>query len=129
MLSTLRRIFCPPKLKLGFFTHNGKEYDVVELVHRAGPTEVISTRQLLWILDEEVWEDECDIPITPRAVLRTPHKYPHHYERILEANLGYPILVYTDPDGLTGIADGCHRLCKSVLRKQQGILARYVELS
>lgn len=128
MFHALLSLFCPPKLNLGFFTLHGHEYDVGELARTAGPATELALGDLVWLLDEEVWMDHCDRPITPRAVLRSPHQYPYHHDRIFQADLAYPILVYKRQDGGTGVADGCHRLCKAFVLGHLTITARYVVL-
>ena len=64
-------------------------------------------------LDEAVWQAEA---MTVREVA-------DHAQRILEADLSYPVIV-----SATGwIMDGCHRLAKAHLEGRKTILAVFFE--
>ena len=68
-----------------------------------------------YLLDLPLWSSVPDrgmlFDISPREVIDSPQRSPHQYERVLEADLGFPIdlLLYQEREW---ILDGVHRLVK-----------------
>lgn len=63
------------------------------------------------------WTDEYGEPITPINVRNYPLLYPFHTDRVLNADMTYPILLY--PNG--AIFDGMHRLLRAYCQKSSYI--------
>ena len=61
------------------------------------------------------------IKFSPAEVIKHPKKYKSDYERILKANLNYPVIIDSDND----IVDGMHRLSKAYLQGKKFIRAYY----
>ena len=60
-----------------------------------------------------------NIAYSAKDVIGNPKKYPDEYERILNANLSYPIIISANND----VIDGVHRLTKAFLEKKKKIKA------
>ena len=74
-------------------------------------------------LDYNVWDyyNRGSInAISPMMVIKYPKKYKHHYKRILDANLKYPIILSEQKGGRI-ILDGYHRLTKAYIHKLKKI--------
>jgi hypothetical protein len=126
MIRFLRSLLCPPE-DLGSFFYWGVEYPVRELLWYAGPETTVSVNELRWLLDQPVWTDERDRPITPRQVMRDSLRFSGHFSRIMAADIQHPILLFADGDEV-GVADGYHRICRAVLYNQTHLPARWVTL-
>lgn len=72
---------------------------------------------LLHQLEHKGWGDpEKNIHYSPHDVLKKPKKYVDDYNKILDADLKYPIIMYNG-----NIVDGIHRLTKSYLQEKKTI--------
>lgn len=112
---------------MGTFTYEGVTYQVRDLILRAGETEQLNPHLLYGILNEKVWSHE-DEAISPMMVLRYPSLYPEHMQRIRDADLSYPLIVFHDHVGNIVVADGCHRLCKLWQQNWWYVRVRFVDL-
>lgn len=105
--------------------------DISKLWHltRNHPLVSIETLKLDYLLDAPIWScDENELQhsdeehmVTPRQILSNHNLCPGHWERILKADVKYPLLVLW-PDGSsvpTDILDGFHRLAQNVLRQRK----------
>lgn len=68
---------------------------------------------LIGKLNESDWGDG----LTAMTVIENKDKYPEHYNRIMKADLSYPIII----DKHDAIIDGMHRLAKAFLLKKKTI--------
>jgi hypothetical protein len=79
------------------------------------PRRTLSLRELNWHLDCPFFSSDPPAPLfdlQPRSVLDDPHHFPRHWQRVLAADLRFPIDVSAFGDRLV-ILDGLHRLVKS----------------
>lgn len=91
------------------------------------PVEEMDIKELKWIFDIPFWEDEDgNIVITPRQVMRRMDKYPHHRDKILRADTVHPIDIMKNKKGRWLTLDGLHRLAKLYLRKETKIRVRKI---
>lgn len=128
------------------FIMNGKKYSVDRLfkitknikVHKVPLTELVQH------LNNKTWEykDEGVGDISPINVIENPKKnrrYTKHYNRIINADMQYPILVYNikpddddtpadekRPGAPNVIVDGLHRLSRAYIEKHPNISVRYI---
>ena len=80
------------------------------------PRVTLSVRELEWHLDWRFFSSNPPVPLfdlKPRVVLGNPREYPTHWNRVLSADLAFPIHVSTF-GGRVLIIDGFHRLIKSI---------------
>ena len=80
------------------------------------PRSALQVSALQWHLDYPFWSAEPPGPVfdlTPRAVLANPKKYSRHWDRIVAADLSFPVHVGRFGRRLV-ILDGLHRLAKAV---------------
>lgn len=83
------------------------------------PVTKVKVEQYLDSLDHPGWGDpEKEIAFSPNDVLKYPRKYKDDYQRILKADLSYPIII---SNGY--IIDGVHRLTKAYLQHRKFIKA------
>lgn len=92
------------------------------------PAEPFPIARLEWILDVPLWPDDGRAyQLTPRQVLRQPHRYASSYRRVREANLMFPIeIAYYKGRWL--VLDGVHRMVKAHEMGHEEILVRKVPL-
>lgn len=103
---------------MGFALRTTGVYDVEKLWHltRDNPVVFIHMKDLVPNLDDLFWETDSGRVVTPRMVMEDPQISPGDTERILDANLGYPILVYKMGHMIYDVIDGLHRLSKAFLQ-------------
>ena len=79
--------------------------------HNTAPVK-LRVVELLHNLSYKVWDDNAtgDL-ISPIDVLENSEKYKDHYDRIIKANLKYPIIIDKDK----WVIDGAHRIAKCVM--------------
>lgn len=74
----------------------------------------MKTKNLLYQLQYDGWGDpEKNIKYSAIEVIDNPQKHEDDFERILKADLRYPIIISHDGN----IVDGIHRLSKAYLEK------------
>lgn len=91
------------------------------------PVEEMDINELLWIFDVPFWEDEDgNIIITPREVIDNMDDYPHHRDKILNADTSHAIDIMKNKKGKWLTLDGLHRLVKLYLNKDSKIKVRKI---
>lgn len=70
-------------------------------------------------LDVNYWRDDQGT-FSPNDVLNDKHRYKDHYDRVLQADLSYPIIIH-QPSQI--VVDGVHRLTKAYIEKRKKIKA------
>lgn len=103
-------------------------YDVEKLwsLTRNNPIVYIPLLFLDQNLDDLFWMDKYGREISPRMVLENPNISPDDSNRIRDANLEYPILVYQFDTRVYDVIDGLHRLAKVFRQNQSYIKARVI---
>lgn len=111
------------------FIYNGFVYSVDKLLRYTRNIKIYMTRtsDLYKVLDNLVWTFKTPNQgeISPRAVIENPRLSPNHYNRIVNADLNYPIIVYRK-GGSPIVIDGMHRLANAYINKIEKIKVRYV---
>ena len=78
--------------------------------------------------EEHAWDDTDGENFTPMELLNDwdNPKYAHHRQRVENADLKYPLLVWHDLDvgGGYKIIDGMHRLTKAVMEKKDYVMVK-----
>jgi len=78
----------------------------------------IEVKKLLHNMDYKCWGNpEIKELYSPHEVLNNPKKYKKDYDRILGADLSYPIIVSNEMN----VIDGMHRLSKAYLENKKTI--------
>lgn len=80
------------------------------------PRRALPIREIEWHLDWPFFSSSPPLPLfdlKPRDVLANPREHTKHWNRVLAADLAFPIDVTTFGDRLV-ILDGFHRLLKSI---------------
>jgi len=119
------------------FVMNGKKYSVDRLFKITKNIKVhkVPIADLVGQLVNKSWEykHEGNADISPIDVIENPkknRKYTKHYNRIMNADMQYPILVYLMDDETEAktsvIVDGLHRLSRAYIEKHPTISVRYV---
>lgn len=109
------------------FTDGSGRYDVEKLWVLSKDLKItnVKTSLLRHNLEETDWQvdDITDNRIlSVNDILRNLPLYPHHQERVEQANLQYPILISPRME----IYDGMHRLCKCILEKKRFIRCKVI---
>jgi hypothetical protein len=75
--------------------------------------EPIEVADLLWMLDLPLWQLNGErFKVTPNQVAATPMNFRAHYERVMNADLDFPIHLVAYRGRLV-VLDGIHRLLKA----------------
>jgi hypothetical protein len=122
-----------PYVLNGWYTSNGISVKIIELLPKVKNNLVITmiVPLLQHLLEEDVWgyeENDIRVELAPSNVIAT-NQPPEHYERILNADLSYPILAYFDKSGSMHVIDGMHRLAKAVIQEINHIPVKFVDLT
>ena len=87
----------------------------------------IRTSKILKDLKSIGWGDPLNHRkrFSAKDVLKHPEKYPEHYERIIKADLRYPVIIdgRKDKTHYFNIIDGVHRLSKAFMKKKEHVRA------
>ena len=98
-------------------------------VTKREPDMIMSISDLKHNLDKDYWtlydENKKETYVAPNQVLANPALNPVDYQKILEADLSYSIIVYKDGDDLD-VIDGLHRLAKTIHLKKDVISVKMV---
>ena len=89
------------------------------------PVTHMSTGELLWLLDVPFWEsdDGEEFVVTPRAVMERHPRSTKEWERMMKADLNFPLdVLYYNGKWIT--LDGVHRLIKAHLQGMQNVAVR-----
>jgi hypothetical protein len=87
------------------------------------PVEEIHIQELDYLFDMPFWQDEGK---TPRQIIIELDKYPNKKERILNADVKYPIDIMQNNKGKYLTLDGLHRLAKLSLEGKEKIKVRKI---
>jgi hypothetical protein len=92
------------------------------------PTEasVVPFEDLEWHLDLKVWSTVRPEPrwdLSPRTVLLRPDLHPRHWQRILRADLSFPLEMFQQRERWV-VLDGYHRLARHCLEQSSQVAVR-----
>lgn len=94
------------------------------------PVEKMKILELDWQFDFPFWHSSKKrYVITPNQVFKNPEKYKEQYDRIMDADLKYPMDIMLNQKGLWEILDGLHRLAKAYLLGYEEVEIRKIPLS
>ena len=88
---------------------------------------VIQFEKISWHLGLPVWSTqrgEMRFDLSPASVLANPSGFPYHWERIINADLGYALEMFQN-GGRWVILDGYHRLARHFIEKNILVPVRY----
>ena len=91
-------------------------WDKRELWSLELPRSALQISELEWHLDFPFWSTKRPGPVfdlMPRAVLANPQEHSRHWDRIVAADLSFPVDL-GDFGGRLVVLDGLHRLAKAV---------------
>ncbi len=105
-------------------------WDVEKVWKLDEPTVRVPIETLLWHFEIPFWETEGtdDYNLSVWQTLADPEKEKSHWQKILAADLAYPIDVMPNKGRLL-ILDGLHRLAKSYLRGKKEVDIRIIPRS
>ncbi|GAA2812965.1 hypothetical protein [Kribbella solani] len=119
MPETLREVFPPYRWQLA---------KLWELDLKVEPVEIAD---LVWMFDLPLWQLDGDrFKVTPHQVAETPMNFRAHYQRVMDADLDFPINLVAYRGRLV-VLDGMHRLLKAhFLRRRwiEGTIATATQL-
>jgi hypothetical protein len=111
MPETLREVFPPYRWQLA---------KLRELDLRVEPVEIAD---LVWMFDLPLWQLDGDrFRVTPHQVAETPMNFRAHYQRVMDADLDFPINLVAYRGRLV-VLDGVHRLLKAHFLRRRWIEA------
>lgn len=85
--------------------------------------EPVETADLIWMFDLPLWQLDGDrFKVTPNQVAATPMNYRAHYQRVMDADLDFPINLVAYRGRLV-VLDGVHRLLKAHFLRRRWIEA------
>jgi len=92
------------------------------------PITELNMNELLWNLDLPFWEEEKidDWNLTLREVIQNPERYSNHHQRILKADLSYPVCITKSKNGKWFVLDGTHRLAKAYIDNLKTIKVKII---
>jgi hypothetical protein len=91
------------------------------------PIEEIEITELDWILELPFWKrGEKKYNLSPREVMQNLNQYIEHTNRIVNANVQYPIDIMKNQDGRWNILDGMHRMVKQILAGEKKVKVRKI---
>ncbi|MEV6415540.1 hypothetical protein [Kribbella sp. NPDC051718] len=86
--------------------------------------EPVEVADLLWMFDLPLWQLNGErFKLTPNQVAATPMNYRAHYERVMDADLDFPIHLVAYRGRLV-VLDGVHRLLKAHFLRRRWIEAK-----
>ncbi|HEY3562907.1 MAG TPA: hypothetical protein VGL05_35825 [Kribbella sp.] len=119
MPEALREVFPPYRWQLA---------KLWELDLKVEPVEIAD---LVWMFDLPLWQLEGErFRVTPHQVAETPMNFRAHYQRVMDADLDFPINLVAYRGRLV-VLDGVHRLLKAhFLRRRwiEGTIATATQL-
>jgi hypothetical protein len=93
--------------------------------------EPVEVADLVWMFDLPLWQlDGERFRVTPNQVAETPMNYRAHYQRVMDADLDFPVNLVAYRGRLV-VLDGIHRLLKAhFLRRRwiEGTIATATQL-
>ncbi|MFF1817620.1 hypothetical protein ACFVWG_10015 [Kribbella sp. NPDC058245] len=85
--------------------------------------EPVEVADLVWMFELPLWQlDGERFKITPNQVAETPMNYRPHYQRVMDADLDFPINLVAYRGRLV-VLDGVHRLLKAHFLRRRWIEA------
>jgi hypothetical protein len=86
--------------------------------------EPVEVADLLWMFDLPLWQLNGErFKVTPNQVAATPMNFRPHYERVMNADLDFPIHLVAYRGRLV-VLDGVHRLLKAHFLRRRWIEAK-----
>ncbi|NEA36999.1 hypothetical protein G3I17_35935 [Streptomyces sp. SID13031] len=86
--------------------------------------EPVEVADLLWMFDLPLWQLNGErFKVTPNQVAATPMNFRPHYERVMDADLDFPIHLVAYRGRLV-VLDGVHRLLKAHFHRRRWIAAK-----
>jgi hypothetical protein len=86
--------------------------------------EPVEVADLLWMFDLPLWQLNGErFKVTPNQVAATPMNFRPHYERVMDADLDFPIHLVAYRGRLV-VLDGLHRLLKAHFLRRRWIEAK-----
>ena len=111
MPEALREVFPPYRWQLA---------KLWELDLKVEPVEIAD---LVWMFDLPLWQVEGErFKVTPHQVAETPMNFRAHYQRVMDADLDFPINLVAYRGRLV-VLDGVHRLLKAHFLRRRWIEA------
>jgi hypothetical protein len=111
MPETLREVFPPYRWQLA---------KLWELDLKVEPVEIAD---LVWMFDLPLWQLEGErFRVMPHQVAETPMNFRAHYQRVMDADLDFPINLVAYRGRLV-VLDGVHRLLKAHFLRRRWIEA------
>ena len=111
MPEALREVFPPYRWQLA---------KLWELDLKVEPVEIAD---LVWMFDLPLWQLEGErFRVTPHQVAETPMNFRAHYQRVMDADLDFPINLVAYRGRLV-VLDGVHRLLKAHFLRRRWIEA------
>jgi hypothetical protein len=109
---SMRDVFPPTRWQLG---------KLWALDLRVEPVEVAD---LLWMFDLPLWQLNGErFKVTPNQVAATPMNFRPHYQRVMDADLDFPVHLVAYRGRLV-VLDGVHRLLKAHFLRRRWIEAK-----
>ena len=91
------------------------------------PVEEMDIAEIEWMLDLPFWHrDEHCNTISPKEAVENLDNYPHHKDRIMKADVSYPIDIMKNKHGRWLTLDGLHRLLVLIERGEKKIKVRKI---
>ena len=86
--------------------------------------EPVEVADLVWMFDLPLWQLNGErFKVTPNQVAATPMNFRPHYERVMDADLDFPIHLVAYRGRLV-VLDGVHRLLKAHFLRRRWIEAK-----
>jgi len=83
--------------------------------------EPVEVADLVWMFDLPLWQlDGERFKVTPNQVAETPMNFRAHYQRVMDADLGFPVNLVAYRGRLV-VLDGIHRLLKAHFLRRRWI--------
>lgn len=76
-----------------------------------------------YLKDWEIWDDGCKFDDVINAKKNDNETCQKQFDRAMDTDLSYPIIVFKDVVGQYKVLDGHHRLVKSIVKKKKNIKA------
>lgn len=103
----------------------GFEWDNKKVWDLDLPVEEVGIEELEWILDVPIW-DEGEIP---RNIMENMDNFPEHRDRIINADISFPIDIMLNNQNRWLTIDGLHRYVKLVLEGERRMKVRRIPKS
>jgi hypothetical protein len=119
----------PPALYRVFFHDEGGtwlRWHTDKLWALPTPVSTVNLADLRWHLELPVWRSTptTRFDLSPKQVLEAPSEHPAHWQRVLAADLSYPLDLF-ESYGRWVIMDGYHRLARLAVEDSPTARVRY----